>query len=520
METPGKRKRTTLDYEKKQIIVQYSKLHPKSSQQELANHFTALWNIDVKRRTVGEILTKSSQFENVDCEGTPPRKRHRSAHYADMESALFMWFSNARAQNIPISVEILKTKAKQFGTEMGITGFSYSNGWLSRFKMRHGISSQIISGESAGVDPQLISDGRQKAASVIKNYELKNVFNIDETGLFYRLLPDRSLTTADATKGVKKIKDRITIALCCNADGSEKLKPFVIGKAGNPRCFKNFNVGLYCDYVHNKKAWMTSVIFSDWLQKFNSKMRRQNREVLLIMDNAPSHIIPALSNVKIHFLPPTTTSHLQPLDSGIIQSFKKHYRKQQLSHLIKCIDRRETPSLFLDSAIRYVKIAWDSVTSETIINCWTHSGLIKKPEGITESDDSTQGTSELENMLQRVQEDLEMDPDMRLTIQQFIDSDRDANPTEVLTDSEILETVKKPTSESESDDSDNEPKNIYIPSMSEAKTGIDNILKFLEHDERTTEQEINKCLSIQTYLFQLSQNSSKQRTISDFFKKK
>ncbi|XP_061170543.1 tigger transposable element-derived protein 6-like [Saccostrea echinata] len=329
---------------------------------------------------------------------------------------------------------------------MGITGFSYSNGWLSRFKMRHGISSQIISGESAGVDPQLISD------------------------------------------------DRITIALCCSADGSEKLKPFVIGKAGNPRCFKNFNVGLYCDYVHNKKAWMTSVIFSDCLQKFNSKMRRQNREVLLIMDNAPSHIIPTLSNVKIHFLPPTTTSHLQPLDSGIIQSFKKHYSKQQLSHLIKCIDRRETPSLFLDSAIRYVKIAWDSVTSETIINCWAHSGLIKKPEGITESDDSTQGTSKLENMLQRVQEDLDMDPDMRLTIRQFIDSDRDANPTEVLTDSEILETVKKPTSESESEDSDNEPKNIYIPSMSEAKTGIDNVLKFLEHDERTTEQEINKCL--------------------------
>ena len=77
------------------------------------------------------------------------------------ESALFIWFTNARAQNIPISEEILKTKARQFGEEMGITEFSYSNGWLTRFKSRHGIFSQIISGESAG-DPQLISDGRQK----------------------------------------------------------------------------------------------------------------------------------------------------------------------------------------------------------------------------------------------------------------------------------------------------------------------------------------------------------------------
>ena len=142
--------------------MQYSKLHPTSSQQELANHFTTLWNIDVKRRTVGDILLKSNQFENDDNENVPPRKRHRSAHYADMESALFIWFTNARAQNIPISEEILKTKARQFGEEMGITEFSYSNGWLTRFKSRHGISSQIISGESAGVDPQLISDGRQK----------------------------------------------------------------------------------------------------------------------------------------------------------------------------------------------------------------------------------------------------------------------------------------------------------------------------------------------------------------------
>ena len=72
---------------------------------------------------------------------TAVKKRHRSAQYADMHSALFIWLTNARAQNIPISEEILKTKAIQFGEEMGINEFSYSNGWLTRFKSRHGISS-------------------------------------------------------------------------------------------------------------------------------------------------------------------------------------------------------------------------------------------------------------------------------------------------------------------------------------------------------------------------------------------
>ena len=58
------------------------------------------------------------------------------------------------------------------------------------------------------------------------------------------------------------------IALCCNADGIEKLKPFVIGKAGNPCCFKNFNIRVYFDYVHNKKALMTSVNFYQLAKKW------------------------------------------------------------------------------------------------------------------------------------------------------------------------------------------------------------------------------------------------------------
>jgi hypothetical protein len=67
----------------------------------------------------------------------------------------------------------------------------------------------------------------------------------------------------------------------------------------------------------------------------------------VIMDNAPSHSVPNLSNVEIHFLPPTTTSHLQPLDAGIIQCFKGHYRRQHLRHLVDCIDNDVTATVHL-----------------------------------------------------------------------------------------------------------------------------------------------------------------------------
>lgn len=102
------------------------------------------------------------------------------------------------------------------------------------------------------------------------------------------MLPDRSLSTAEYTKGTKKARDRITVALCCNSDGSEKMKPFVIGKALKPRCFRNFNVILYANYTATKKAWMTMVLFNDWLKSFNCKMRNQIRKVLLIMDKSLS----------------------------------------------------------------------------------------------------------------------------------------------------------------------------------------------------------------------------------------
>ena len=73
------------------------------------------------------------------------------------------------------------TKAKRFGDELSITDFSYSNGWLQRFKQRHNISQHVLCGESAGVDPKLISDGKELAAAVINNFI--KISEIDEHGL-------------------------------------------------------------------------------------------------------------------------------------------------------------------------------------------------------------------------------------------------------------------------------------------------------------------------------------------------
>ncbi|GBN43498.1 hypothetical protein AVEN_94992-1 [Araneus ventricosus] len=64
-------------------------------------------------------------------------------------------------------------------------------------------------------------------------------------------------------------------------------------------------------------------------------MRNQARKVLLVLDNATCHVHGAqLKNVRLLFLPPNTTSKLQPLDHGVIKCFKMEYRQCALRYVI------------------------------------------------------------------------------------------------------------------------------------------------------------------------------------------
>lgn len=137
----------------------------------------------------------------------------------------------------------------------------------------------------------------------------------------------------------KKIaKQRFTILFCANMEG-EKEEPIIIGKSKNPRCFKGAHIDkLPLQWVSNKKAWMTADIMTTWLHRFDTKMKKQDRKVVLFLDNATSHPKIALDNVKIIFLPPNTISYCQPLDQGIIQNFKMLYRSYLIKRLLTCID--------------------------------------------------------------------------------------------------------------------------------------------------------------------------------------
>ena len=325
-----KRSRTDVSFSVKKEICQFKEDHPGKSQEYVAAEIGRRHGFKIGRSTVGDILREKDKWLSVaSLTSEPSSKRLRAAKHEDMEKALFMWFSDKESRRVPISDEILREKAKCFGRELNLPNdFCYSRGWLEKFKKRYGIKMQVRHGEAGGVDTQRVEKGREHLREIVRHYHPSDVYNFDETGLFYRLEPNKTLAIGPVL-GTKRCKDRITIALCTNADGSHKLKPFVIGKSAKPRCFPSkFDVQKLVTYRHNKKAWMTALLFRDFLLEFDRQMKAKNRNVLLLLDNASSHSYKdiSLSNTTLEFLPPATTSHLQPLDAGIIQNFKVHYK--------------------------------------------------------------------------------------------------------------------------------------------------------------------------------------------------
>ncbi|UYV72200.1 TIGD4 [Cordylochernes scorpioides] len=240
-------------------------------------------------------------------------KRDRDGEFPEIEEALFRWIRQANAMKLAINGKILKEKAILLALKMGQDNFEASNGWLEKFKARRNIAFKLLHGEAGSVDANSVATWKGGIIpSLLAKYSPQDIFNADETGLFYKLLPNQTMTIrGEKCEGGKKSKERITVLVCCNMDGSEKLPLLYIGKYRRPRCFHGMNIP--SNYHFNKKAWMTGAIFTDWLKKLDQIFKRRERNCLLILDNCPAHQIPeGLQNIEIRFLPALTTSALQP----------------------------------------------------------------------------------------------------------------------------------------------------------------------------------------------------------------
>ena len=243
------------------------------------------------------------------------RKNIRKAKYDDIDSAFYKWFCSARMNNIPGSGILLKEKASVYAEKLKINEFVASNGWFDRWKTRNNISFKIIAAEEKSCTEEMVAPWTASyLPTILSRYKLEDIYNADEFGLFYRMLPAKTMNfKSEKCSGGKLSKQRITGLAAANAVG-DKLPLLIIGKSTKHRCFKNIKQ-LPCVYKSQKKSWMDSKIFVEWVRKLDRRFTTAERKVALVIDNCPSHphVINDLSAIDIIFLPPNTTSILQPM---------------------------------------------------------------------------------------------------------------------------------------------------------------------------------------------------------------
>lgn len=259
-------------------------------------------------------------------------------------------FAKAREAKIAVTRDVIRSFGRSAKATLLATAttsaalrnkledFQAGEKWAKNLVRRNGLHSQRLHGEAGSVKPELMKKEMDEIRALCATYPARNIFNVDETGFQYKVMPRRTyLSSSDDRKTVRgskgmTFKDRLSAIMCCNADGTAKVDPAIIGKAKEPRCLKGQECPL--PYFSQANAWSDTATFRKWWREvFLPFVRRFTHEpVLLLMDGCSSHadLVDDLKQVAIQTYPPGCTSVFQPMDAGIIAKTKVVYRRELL----------------------------------------------------------------------------------------------------------------------------------------------------------------------------------------------
>ncbi|BFZ15078.1 hypothetical protein BsWGS_18117 [Bradybaena similaris] len=296
---------------------------------------------------IGTILKQMEALKAATTsKGLSIMSKRRSSVHDEMERLLLLRIKEKEIAGDTVTETIISEKAtaifNDLLTEDAGKGtadqephpeFKASRGWFEKFKRRTRIHSVVRHDEATSSDQKGAEEFVRKFEQLVKDegYIAQQVFNCDETGIFWKKLPRRTYITEEEKKmpGHKPMKDRLTLALRSNASGDCKIKPLLVYHSENPRAFKAHKIlkeKLHVLWRANAKACVTRQFFVEWINLVFGPSVKRYLEVnnlslksLLILDNAPAHpsgleddILEDFSFIKVLYLPPNTTPILQP----------------------------------------------------------------------------------------------------------------------------------------------------------------------------------------------------------------
>jgi hypothetical protein len=494
----------------------YFSQNPRPSQRACCTWFFDKYKHKISQSTVSESL--NDHFRFVDQPDSLALVRQGTAQWPILESILSEWEQKITA--IPgnvVSGELLVEKARLIWSQIpqyqNLPRPEFSQGWLTRFKARHEIRKRKRHGEAASL-PKIAIEEMKSVQTICGEYSEEDVYNMDETGLFWRRALSDGLSS-QSIAGIKKDKSRISLVVCTNCTGSDRFPLWFIGHAKTPRALRGVNVtALGGVWTSNNKAWMRTNIMVQWLQAFYRHIGSRN--VMLCMDNFSAHIsgveeAPPPSNIRIIWLPANSTSHFQPLDQGIIQNLKLYYRKQWLAFIINQFEHEIDPyaSMTVYHTIRWCIRAWRyDVTNATIYNCFRKSTIIEPS---------------IQNLPQPPEPDLlplYQQAQQAGRIQDAMNLSNFLNPTDEneFIEAVTLEEIMQQHLQSDQDEAalleDVEPsESIRIPTNDEALIALQTLFQFQEHQEETKAEDIRYLEKLEKAIQRLKLDSQQQTTL-------
>jgi Tc5 transposase DNA-binding domain len=169
------------------------------NQSKTAQHFDPIYpNLKVKQPLVSSWIKEEAKWrdlwEQTNHQSDRTAKRARQTEHPEVTEMMYLWVSKAMGDGVLLTGEVLRQKWNRFADLVGVPEderLGLSNGWLDRFKARNGLKDIKRHGEAASASVDTVEQERKRIQELIKKYgyELRDIFNMDETGLFYAYVP-------------------------------------------------------------------------------------------------------------------------------------------------------------------------------------------------------------------------------------------------------------------------------------------------------------------------------------------
>jgi Tc5 transposase DNA-binding domain len=206
-----KKQRSSISVDIKKEICEYMTSNSEVKQGDVAQFFNTKYNeLNIDRSTVSKIWQSREKWlaflPNLQTSFT---FRNRSVQFPELDKALQFWTSQAVAAGLPLSDMILQQKALEFAQMLNIgeDKIKFSNGWVWRFKERNGLKRVKFSGEANSAPIESLPEERVRLCSILARYDKEDIYNADETGLFFRMEPNQTLSTG-AISGRKMVRKK------------------------------------------------------------------------------------------------------------------------------------------------------------------------------------------------------------------------------------------------------------------------------------------------------------------------